>query len=208
VGRPVFTVRDPDFAHAQDGTLHFRHLVAGGGPVQAVDTLDGLVAQLGTFLERGSDTSTSHREFVQAFVRPQGLDRPAAPIFATAVAGLAGLPRPAPEAEPWWVRAGRPLALLKAYLAHLLAEDRPLWVYAMRPWLAVVVWTMAVVHGPGAGWWALIRLGVKRVRRAAWRVWYETSRTAEQLLGRIRKPMLRITRYAGRVARRVVGRQA
>ena len=208
VGRPVFTVRDPDFAHSQDGTLHFRHLVAAGGPVQVADTLDALVAQLGAFLERGVETSAPHREFVQAFVRPQGLDRPAAPIFATAVAGLAGLPRPAPDVEPWWVRAGRPLALLKAYLAHLLAEDRPLWVYAMRPGLAVVVWTMAVFHGPGAGWVALIRLGMKRVRRAAWRVWYETSRTVEQMLGRIRKPMLRVSRYAGRVARRVVGRQA
>ena len=32
VGRPVFTIRDPHFAHAQDGTLHFRHLVAGADP--------------------------------------------------------------------------------------------------------------------------------------------------------------------------------
>ena len=208
VGRPVFTVRDPDFAHAQDGTLHFRHLVAGGGPVRVADTLDAHVAQLGEFLERGNESAAAQREFVRAFVRPQGLDRPAAPIFATAVAGLAALPRPAPEAEPWWVRACRPLVLLKAYLAHLLAEDRPLWIYAIRPVLTAAVWMMAVVHGPGDGWWSLVRLGVKRVRRAVWRIWYESLRTAEQVLSRVRKPMRRVSRYAGRVARRVVGRQA
>ena len=208
VGRPVFTIRDADFAHAQDGTLHFRHLVAGGGPVTVAETLDAHVAQLGEFLERGTESASRQREFVQAFVRPQGLDRPAAPVFASAVAGLAALPRPAPEVDPLWVRACRPLALLKARLAHLLAEDRPLWVYAMRPVLAVAVWVMAVVHGPGAGWLSYVRLGVKRVRRAAWRLWYESSRTAEALLTRVRKPMLRLSRYAGRVARRLVGRQA
>jgi hypothetical protein len=67
---------------------------------------------------------------------------------------------------------------------------------------------MAAVHGPGAGWLPLVRLGVKRARRAAWRTWYESSRAVESVLGRIRKPMLRVSRYAGRVARRVGGRQA
>ena len=104
--------------------------------------------------------------------------------------------------------ACRPFARLQAYLAHLLAEDRPLWVYAMRPFLAVLVWVLAAIHGPGAGWMALARLGVKRARRAAWRAWYESSRAAETILARVRKPMLRVSRYAGRVARRVVGRQA
>jgi hypothetical protein len=124
------------------------------------------------------------------------------------VAGLAALPRPAPQTDPWWVLASRPLVLLKAYLAHLLAEDRPLWVYAMRPFLAVIVWVMAAIHGPGAGWLAYFRLSVKRARRAAWRVWYESSRSVELIVGRILKPMRRVSRYAGRVARRVGGRQA
>jgi hypothetical protein len=208
VGRPVFTVRDADFAHAQDGTLHFRHLVAGGGPVRVADTLDAHVAQLGEFLEREPESAAPERQFVQAFVRPHGLQRAAAPIFAATVAGLCALPRLAPQVDPWWIVACRPFARLKAYLAHLLAEDRPLWVYAMRPLLAAAVWVMAAVHGPGAGWLAFVRLGAKRARRAVWRAWYESSRAAEHVLGRIRKPMLRLSRYAGRVARRVGGRQA
>jgi len=106
------------------------------------------------------------------------------------------------------VLALRPLGLLKAYVAHLLAEDRPLWVYAMRPLLAAGVWLMAAAHGPGDGWLAIARLAWKRVRRACWRVWYESSRAAGLLLGRVRKLMARGVRSAGRVARRVVGRQA
>ena len=208
VGRPVFTVRDPGFAHAQDGTLHFRHLVDGGGPVQVADTLEAHVAQLGQFLDWGQEFPGPAREFVHRFVRPHGLDRPAAPIFASTVAELCALPRPAPKRDPWWVLALRPLGLLKAYVAHLLAEDRPLWVYALRPFLAAGVWLMAAAHGPGAGWLAIARLAWKRVRRAGWRVWYESSRAAELLVGRVRKLMVRGLRHAGRVARRVVGRQA
>jgi len=208
VGRPVFTVRDPGFAHAQDGTLHFRHLVDGGGPVQVADSLEAHVAQLAQFLDWGQEFPASAREFVHRFVRPHGLDRPAAPIYASTVAGLCALPRPIPERDPWWVLALRPLALLKAYVAHLLAEDRPLWVYAMRPFLAAGVWLLAAAHGPGTGWFGIARLAGKRVRRAAWRGWYESSRAAEHVVGRVRKPMLRGARYAGRVARRVVGRQA
>ena len=63
-------------------------------------------------------------------------------------AGLCALPRRAPEPDPWWIVALRPLGLAKAFLAHLLSEDRPLWVYAMRPFLAVAVWLMTAAHGP------------------------------------------------------------
>jgi hypothetical protein len=208
VGRPVFTIRDAGFAHAQEGTLHFRHLIEGGGPVRVADTLDAHVAQLAEFLERGHGSAERARGFVETFVRPHGLDRRAAPIYASSVAELCALPRRVPEADPWWVLVWRPVALLEARLAHLLAEDRPVWVYLLRPFLAAAVWAMAALHGPGHGWLSLASLGVKRARRAGWRVWYESSRALEQMLGRVRKPMLRGARYAGRVARRMVGRQA
>ena len=152
VGRPVFTIRDPHFAHAQDGTLHFRHLVEGDGPVRVADTLDDHVLQLGQFLDARARGAERPREFVRQFVRPHGLDLPAASIYASTVGGLSALPRRAPEPDPWWVVALRPLGLAKALLAHLLAEDRPLWVYAMRPFLAVAVWLMTAAHGPAGGW--------------------------------------------------------
>ena len=92
VGRPVFTIRDPHFAHAQDGTLHFRHLVAGDGPVRVADTLDTHVLQLGEFLDRAPEPPERARDFVRHFVRPHGLDRPAASIYASTVGGLCALP--------------------------------------------------------------------------------------------------------------------
>jgi hypothetical protein len=208
VGRPVFTIRDADFAHAQEGTLHFRHLVGDGGPVRAADTLDAHVRQLGEFLEQGTAPAAPSGDFVRDFVRPHGLERPAAPIYASAVAGLCALPRLAPGPDPWWVIACRPIALVKAYAVHVLAEDRPLWVYLMRPFLVALVWVMTSLHGPGGGWLALARLAAKRTRRTLWRFWYESSRAIEHVVGRVLKPMRRGARYAGRVARRVVGRQA
>jgi hypothetical protein len=208
VGRPIFTIRDPDFAHAQDGTLHFRHLVAGDGPVRVADTLDIHVLQLGEFLDRPLETPDRVRDFVRHFVRPHGLDRPAASIYASAVGSLCALPPRAPEPDPWWAVALRPLGLVKAWLAHLLAEDRPLWVYAVRPFLAFAVWLMTAVHGPAGGWLTVARLGAKRTRRAVWRAWYEGSRLVEHGVSRIQKPMRRGARYASRMARRVVGKQA
>ena len=74
--------------------------------------------------------------------------------------------------------------------------------------LAIAVWLMAAVHGPAGGWVDVARLGAKRTRRALWRVWYEGSRLVEHGLSRLRKPMLRGARYAGRMARRLGGKQA
>ena len=133
------------------------------------------------------------------------LPRPSSPPRSRSCARCRALPPSVTRGGCW--RCGR-WAWLKAYVAHLLAEDRPLWVYALRPFLAAGVWLMAAAHGPGAGWLAIARLAWKRVRRAGWRVWYESSRAAELLVGRVRKLMVRGLRHAGRVARRVVGRQA
>jgi hypothetical protein len=208
VGRPVFTIRDAAFAHAQDGTLHFRHLAGPGGPVTVAESLDAHLMQLGQYLEQGSGLPGHVQEFVREFIRPHGLERRASPIYAETVAGLCAMPRPVADVDPWWVLAGRPFALLKAHAAHLLAEDRPIWVYVARPFLTAAVWLMAVAHGPGSGWMAYARLGVKRARRAVRRASYELTRGVERLFRRVRKPVVRGARYAGRVARRVVGRQA
>ncbi|HEY6359551.1 MAG TPA: hypothetical protein VIX63_00535, partial [Vicinamibacterales bacterium] len=47
VGRPVFTITAAEFAHAQEGTLHFRHLVnPDGGLVRSAASLDAHILQL------------------------------------------------------------------------------------------------------------------------------------------------------------------
>src|SRR6185436_362729 len=146
VGRPVFTVTVPEFAHSQDGTLHFQHLVHGdSGLVRAAASLDEHVAQLSAALAGEGGVAERDRAFVGSFIRPLGLDRPAAPVFARTVETLASLPRPDAAPEAWTVRAARTALRPLASLARTLAEDRPLWVYAARPLLngAVRLWAAA-----------------------------------------------------------------
>jgi hypothetical protein len=78
VGRPVFTVVDADFADQQEGTLHFQHLKnVQGGLLSVARSLDEHVAQLAKAV-RGEYDAANGRAFVEAFVRPHGLDVPAA----------------------------------------------------------------------------------------------------------------------------------
>lgn len=87
VGRPTLAPVDPRFEHAQEGTLHFGHLDAGlgGGAVATGRTWDEHLDQLARTLASPSGSAPRLRAFVERFVRPQGLDRPAAPVFADAV---------------------------------------------------------------------------------------------------------------------------
>jgi hypothetical protein len=202
VGRPVLTVQTPEFAHAQEGTLHFRHLVSGGGAVRTADSLDAHVGQLAEALAGGDRDRAANREFVGSFVRPRGLEAPVAPLFAETIAGIAAQPRPEPRADAAWITVARPLALGAAFVARTLAEDRPLWVYAMRPWLTAAVRLAAVFYRLQA-WTRDVRLPLKRARRASWSAWYESSQQVRRSLHRVIKPIRRRVRQAGGVARRV-----
>ena len=206
VGRPVLTIRSPEFAHSQDGTLHFRYLVGEGGPVRAADTLDAHVAQLQEVLSGARTEGRETREFVRAFIRPHGLDVAATPVFIQAVGELARMEPPAPQPVPVWVTAVRPLVFLAAWTARLLAEDRPLWVYALRPFLAFGVWSWALAARTRAAVTGTSHTGVKRLRRLAWRAFYESSRAMGTARRRVNKPVARLGRYVGSVARRAVRR--
>jgi hypothetical protein len=93
VGRPVHTVLDPTFAASQGGTLHFRYLLPEhGGFVRAARTLEEHVELLERDLAGADPTlDAAAAAFVRRFVRPRGLDRPAAPILADAIEELARL---------------------------------------------------------------------------------------------------------------------
>jgi len=91
VGKSVLTVLSPEFA--QESTLHFDYLLAeNGGFLHVADSLPEHAEQLRRALSGGTDDAERRRRFVEAFVRPHGLDRPAAPILADAVEELATLP--------------------------------------------------------------------------------------------------------------------
>ncbi len=110
LGKSVLAPLAPEFAGTQLGTLHFRYLLfENGGFVHTADTLDEHADQLDDALRRGDEHADQTTRFVQSFLRPGGLDRPAAPILADAIARLASK---APEP----VRGAAGTALLRVLL--------------------------------------------------------------------------------------------
>ena len=94
VGRPVHTILVPEYWESQQGTLHFRYLLeVGGGMVTVADDFEEHLAHLAESLARGADTEPEAERFVKEFVRPHGLDVPAAPRFADTIEELALRPR-------------------------------------------------------------------------------------------------------------------
>ena len=98
VGRPVFSVRVPKYQGTQEGTLHFHYLLnEGGGLLTMAATLDEHVQQLPRALDRTEEDRERLRRFIQAFVRPHGLDVEATPVLADAIVELGSQPQPARE---------------------------------------------------------------------------------------------------------------
>lgn len=96
VGKPVYSVLAPEFA--QTSTIHFHYLVAeNGGFLHVASSLDEHLEQLGRSLGTAAEARRTRR-FIEAFIRPNGLERPATPIFVDAIEELAELtPDPARE---------------------------------------------------------------------------------------------------------------
>lgn len=142
VGRPVCTLRAPEFAHAQEGTLHFGHLAGERGLLRVAEGMDEHLRDLAAVVADAESGAARDRSFVESFVRPHGLDRPAAPILVEAIeacAALAAAPRAAPEAPPI-------LLFPFALLAHWLRPDRrraPAWLPVARP--GVALWLRLVL---------------------------------------------------------------
>ena len=94
IGRPVLTVRAPSVEGAQDGMLHFHHLLnAGGGLLHAADTYEKHAADLNAALAvPHPEGCVSERsvKFTEAFIRPHGLDHPATPELIKTIEELPG----------------------------------------------------------------------------------------------------------------------
>ena len=102
VGRPVLTVAAPEFAGGQQGTLHFWYLtVDNGGIVTMARGFDEHLQQLGAALTDDPAGRERSRRFVESFVRPHGLDRPAAPIMVEEIERVAAI-RKRPRGTPVW----------------------------------------------------------------------------------------------------------
>lgn len=118
IGRPCFTIRDAETEQAQEGMLHFAYLTSYGFVRPADDMashLDALAAAL-----RGDTEAKAPPASVEAFLRPHGLDRPAAPILADAVEAAAALKPQGlglPDASPALRASLRPAARIFKGLA-------------------------------------------------------------------------------------------
>lgn len=133
VGRPVHTVLAPQFRDTQTGTLHFQHLMReGGGMLNLADSLGEHFEQLAAALCDEGRGIAAGRRFVETFVRPRGIDRPATPQLVAEVERRAAAPAPAPRT------AGPATNLLRAALAPaaLLLALRPAHhAYVTSIWL-------------------------------------------------------------------------
>jgi hypothetical protein len=92
IGRPVCAILADEFSGTQSGTIHFRYLTeVGGGVAEAGREFEEHAAQLAAALKGESLHQERQRRFLEAFVRPHGLDQPATPVFADGVEALARL---------------------------------------------------------------------------------------------------------------------
>jgi hypothetical protein len=122
IGRRVHTVLVPEFFTSQVGLQHFGYLMkVGGGLVRRGETMEQHLEQLAETLANGV-APDENRKFVEAFIRPHGIDVPAARFFADAVEELAALPAPRRVRAPFWAFPLR--ALLYPLARHLDASYR------------------------------------------------------------------------------------
>ena len=118
VGRPVFTTLLPEHHENQEGTIHFHYLLnVAGGLLHAARTLAGHIEQINASLAEGASESARSRRFVEAFIRPGGIEVAATPVFVREVEALAGL-----NVQP--VREPAGIGVLRTVLAPLAALAR------------------------------------------------------------------------------------
>jgi hypothetical protein len=116
IGKAVHTITVPEFAASQGGVLHFRYLrEIGGGLVQVSETLDECIRRLGDVVAgRDTEGEEAARRFTELFVRPNGVQVPATPVFVDAVERLAAEgPHPRERDSRWLVLLRPPLALIR-----------------------------------------------------------------------------------------------
>jgi hypothetical protein len=126
VGRPVHALLLPEFQENQEGTLHFRYLLPeSGGPLETARTFEEHERQLAAAL-RGASSGRA-RAFVERFVRPMGIRRPAGEVFVEAVEALRTV-TPDAHVGPAWAPVARvalwPAAFLISMLLRTDTTDR------------------------------------------------------------------------------------
>ena len=85
LGRPVLTILAPEFEEGQQGTLHFSYLLKEhGGFVDVAPDFEVHRRQLAAAVAGDYDRQAI-RSFIEQFLRPNGIDRPATPFMVRAI---------------------------------------------------------------------------------------------------------------------------
>jgi hypothetical protein len=114
-GRPVYATLLPEHHENQEGTIHFRYLLqVNGGLLHTARTLGDHLEQLNSALRTPERRSERSRRFVEAFIRPGGLDVAASPVLAGEVEKLAAI-------DPVTARESIAARLLRGALAPVAA---------------------------------------------------------------------------------------
>jgi hypothetical protein len=89
VGRQVLTITLPEYRTHQEEMIHFQYLMdTNGGPLRTAPDFETHFAQLAEAVALRGARDERNRNFLHAFVRPQGLDTPSTPRFIDALEQL------------------------------------------------------------------------------------------------------------------------
>ena len=101
VGRPILVPLPEEFRDNQEGTIHFNYLTkVGGGLLTTSRDMPEHFAQLAQSVAAPPNPRT-HARFLEAFIRPGGLNREATPQFVDAVESLHGQGKAAADSGSW-----------------------------------------------------------------------------------------------------------
>jgi hypothetical protein len=110
VGRPVHTLLLPPFRAYQEEMRHFRYLMeVEGGLLQAAHSFEEHLTWLSASVAGRDDRRAQTRRFLEAFLRPRGLQTSATQIFTAELEALGQRPAPAPAPVPWSSRLVQPV---------------------------------------------------------------------------------------------------
>jgi hypothetical protein len=126
IGRPVFTITDPDFKDTQEGTLHFHHLSdPEAGLLHIAADPAEFARQFAAVLARPADRRAEKSEiFVRSFVRPHGLATAATPRFVATIEEMQGRKARVPRVNQLFGLAIRTLVLRHLTDVRLRSKSR------------------------------------------------------------------------------------
>jgi len=182
LGRPVLSLSLPEFRQAQEGTLHFAHMLPEhGGFLELADSLDEHLEQVSAALADPGAAARRNRQFVERFIRPEGIENPANPVLVGAIEELAAL-TPARTRGTWR------LAPMRALLRVVALREAQQTARRGRPLQERLVGGRGLVEG---------------LNRASERLAPHAPRTARRLRAGSKRVRTRLRRRADHTKRRI-----